>query len=115
MIFAHEPCNLTISEFESVIFNCSLVHRSSQDQATWIIRGLQYYFHDFQYTPEYSYNPLSGSLTIHNASRSQDGSTFQCIINRKSSRVGYLTVEYQSETVTPDLVLTHLSTTDYEG
>ena len=106
---------MTISEFERVIFNCSLVHRSSQDQATWIIRGLQYFFHDFLHTPEYSYNPINGSLTINNASRSLDGASFQCIINRKSSRIGYLTIEYQAMTSTPDSILTPLPTTDHEG
>lgn len=104
-LFVSEPFNSTINEGETIHFNCTLAaEQSNQLIAVWIIDGLQYYLGDFKRTSTYSYNLADNSLTIHNISRTLDGSSFQCIINRQASKTGYLIVQYTyvaaSETTT---------------
>lgn len=62
--------------------------------AIWIIGGLQHLWSEFENSETYAFNQLDNSLTINNAPRSLDGLSFQCIINRQESQIGYLTVLY---------------------
>ena len=64
----------------------------SEDIATWVIDGLEYYWSDFGSTKRYSFNLRDNSLTIHYSSPSLDGSSFQCILDNRRSRIGYLRV-----------------------
>lgn len=75
---------------ETIKFNCS---RSDNDlPAIWIINGIQYTWRDFDTTVVYAFDIRDNSLTINNASRNLDGTSFQCVIDRQESQIGYLTV-----------------------
>ena len=82
---------MTIIEGELVEFNCTPTEITGQ-LATWVINGERHYWTDFMAKPEFKFNLNNNSLMIRNASRSLDGSTFQCIINRRASSIAYLTV-----------------------
>ena len=114
--FLYQPCNTTIIEGGSVEFNCTTIE-STEQLATWVINGERHYWTDFRAKPEFIFNLSSNSLIIRNASRSLDGSTFQCIINRRTSSVAYLTVNTVTvlintiALVTEDILIPILPTT----
>ena len=87
-IFISEPVNVTVVEGDSVTINCS----STMDEffAVWIIGGWQYLWSEFENSETYTSNQLDNSLTINNSPRSLDGLSFQCIINRQESQIGYV-------------------------
>ena len=95
--FTSEPSNITVVEGESVTFNCSMAVMS-EDIATWVIDGLEYYWSDFRSIQIYMFNLRDNSLTIHNSPTSLDGSSFQCILDNHRSRIGYLHVLHISPT-----------------
>ena len=74
-------------------FNCTLCDQSvSQSLATWVINGYQVYYVELLDSPLYEFNPFDNSLGVNNVSRSICGFSFQCILNRQASNIGYLTV-----------------------
>ena len=64
----------------------------SEDIATWVIDGLEYYWSDFGSIQIYTFNLRDNSLTIHHSPISLDGTSFQCILDNRRSRIGYLRV-----------------------
>lgn len=90
--FSSEPFNTTVFEGETIKFNCTSVNPTVQNFATWVIGGFQYYFADLLNSPLFIFSAYDNSLTVRNASRSLDGYSFQCILNRRSSNIGYLNV-----------------------
>ena len=91
--FLYQPCNMTLYEGENAKLNCTPTQRSGLI-ATWIINGKRHYWTDFMATPAFSFDLYDNSLTINNASLDLDGSSFQCVIDRRPSRIAYLTVLY---------------------
>ena len=94
--FLYQPYNISIYEGEGTKFNCTLAQAMSGLIATWIINGQRHYWTDFMLIPTYSFDLRDNSLTVHNASRNLDGSSYQCVINRLASRIAYLTILYYS-------------------
>lgn len=92
-VFVSEPSNITVVEGESIKLNCS-VGVISEDIATWVINGLEYYWSDFSTTEVYTFDLRDNSLTIHNLSRFLDGNSYQCILDNCRSQIGYLSVLY---------------------
>ena len=95
--FIEEPFNVTVAEGESIKFNCSM-GVISEDIATWVINGLEYYWSDFLIIEVYTFDLQDNSLAIHNSPRSLDGNSYQCILDNQRSRIGYLSVLYMSPT-----------------
>ena len=92
-----EPGNVTVTEGESTKLNCTMAV-ISEDIATWVINGLEYYWSDFAIIEVFSFDLRDNSLTIHNSPRTLDGASFQCILDNHESKVGYLTVLHLSPT-----------------
>lgn len=93
--FVMEPKNVTVTEGDTIKLFCSMAVLSN-DIATWVINGLEYYWTDLSTIEGYRFNLRDNSLTIHNSSHWLDGSSFRCILNDCESRVGYLTVNLPS-------------------
>ena len=81
-------------EGESITMNCSSM--VNDFFAIWIINGRQHLWSEFEKFDAYTFDPLNNSLTINSSPRSLDGASFQCVINRQESRIGYLTVLYHA-------------------
>ena len=94
--FLYQPYNISIYEGEDTKYNCTPAHEENGGIAIWVINGQRYYWTDFLSIPTYSFDLRDNSLTIHNVSQDLDGVSYQCIINRRASRVAYLTVQYYS-------------------
>ena len=77
-------------EGDTVKINCS--GTDSTLTAYWIINGSQFSLRSFRSIPTYSFNLVDNSLVIHNVSRRLDGISYQCVIERQASQIGYLTV-----------------------
>ena len=90
-----EPTNVTILEGESTRINCTTTMPDSI--ATWILNGRLYYWSDFMnddHLDVYTLDLVDNSLTINNAPRTLDNTSFQCVVNNHLSMTGYLTVLY---------------------
>ena len=99
-IFTSEPVNVTVLEGESIRFNCT--RTMSDSIAIWIIDDLQYYWADFRNIHQYTFSRADNSLTVNNAPRTLDGTSYQCVLNQEESNTGYLKVVYElSSPVTP--------------
>ena len=96
--FISEPVNVTVFEGDSVTFNCSST--MNEFFAVWIIDGWQYLWSEFENSETYTFNQLDNSLTINNSPRSLNGLSFQCVIDRQESQIGYLTVLYTDDNST---------------
>ena len=73
----------------------------SEDIATWVINGLEYYWSDFSRIEVYTFDLRDNSLTIHNSPRSLDGNSYQCIVDNCRSQKGYLSVLYIKSPTSP--------------
>lgn len=90
--FSSEPYNKTVHEGETLTYNCTSISPSGQNIVTWVIDGFLYYYADLLDSPFFTYNRFNNSLTIRNVSKGLDGYSFQCILNRRSSNIGYINV-----------------------
>ena len=64
----------------------------SEDIATWVIDGLEYYWSDFGSIQTYTFNLHDNSLTVQHSPTSLDGTSFQCILHNRRSQIGYIRV-----------------------
>ena len=99
-VFVSEPSNITVVEGESIKLNCSMAV-ISEDIATWVINGLEYYWSDFSKIEVYTFDLLDNSLTIHNSTRFLNGNSYQCIVDNCRSQIGYLSVLYNKSLTLP--------------
>ena len=94
-LFLFEPTNITILEGESIRMNCTTTMHMPDDIVIWILNGRQYYWSDFSDLDVYTLDLVDYSLTINNAPRTLDKTSFQCVVNdHQLSAIGYLTVLY---------------------
>lgn len=86
---------MTVIEGKSVRLNCSMAI-ISDDIATWVISGVEYYWSDFSSIHFYTFDLRDNSLTVNNSPRLLDGTSFQCVLGDHESQIGYLKVLYLS-------------------
>ena len=101
---------MTLYEGENTVLNCTPAQRIGLI-ATWIIDGERYYHTDFMSISTYTFDVQDNSLTVHNASRNLDGTSYQCVIDRRASRIAYLTVLCYSLDVTGTFASQHTTVT----
>ena len=91
-----EPADAYVTEGDSAYFNCS--YNGTRDVPIWTVNGIHYL--DGSYPERHIYDSKSQVLEIYDTVLTDNGSTYQCTVFTKLSRIATLFVKQFDNTST---------------